>query len=237
MSIYFDESARVFHLRSASWSWVFRIGMWGTLEHLGWGPALERWDGGNAPRPVDRAFSPNPHGADRTCSPDAMAQEYPTAHGADFRSPALAVRHQDGSRQAELAYARHRILEGKPGLEGLPASYAETASEARTLEIDMVDAPSGLVVTLSWTVFADWDIMTRSVRVHNGGTQPVHLDRVLSASLDLGDRNWDMIQLPGAWARERFATRSPLGFGTRTFGSRRGASSHQHNPFICLARP
>ena len=40
-----------------------------------------------------------------------------------------------------------------------------------------------------------------------------------------------MVQLSGSWARERYVEETRLGHGMRSFGSMRGVSSHQHNPF------
>jgi len=58
--------------------------------------------------------------------------------------------------------------------------------------------------------------------------------RALSASVDLTRSDLDMLQLSGDWARERGIVRRSLAQGTQSVESRRGASSHQHNPFIAL---
>lgn len=43
---------------------------------------------------------------------------------------------------------------GKPQLPGLPATYVEEGSEADTLSLLLLDEPSGLQITLRYTVFA-----------------------------------------------------------------------------------
>jgi alpha-galactosidase len=45
------------------------------------------------------------------------------------------------------------------------------------------------------------------------------------------------LYLPGAWSRERHVERSPLGHYRHVVESRRGASSHQENPFLALLAP
>ena len=50
------------------------------------------------------------------------------------------------------------------------------------------------------------------------------------------DSEFDLIQLSGAWARERNIVRTPLRSGNQSIESRRGASSHAQNPFIALVR-
>ncbi len=237
MPIQFNSNTRTFHLTTSGSSYVFQVGPWGRLVHLGWGPRLTAWGGGTAPRPADRAFSPNPDPNDRTLSLDTLPQEFPTAGGTDFRSPALDLRHADGSKQLELAYSTHRLVPGKPPLSGLPCAYVEIVEEADTLEVDLVDALSKLTVTLSYTAYRDRDVLVRSVRIHNGGQTPVDLRSVQSVSLDFGDRNFHLITLPGAWSRERALERQPLARGFQGAHSRRGASSHQQHPFVALARP
>jgi len=186
---------------------------------------------------VDRPFSPNPDPRDRTLSLDSLPQEFPTSGGTDFRVPALLLRHADGAKQADLTYAAHRILAGKPPLSGLPCSYVELVEEADTLEVDLVDAPSGLMVTLTYSVYRQRDVLTRSVRIRNTGKSTVELLSVQSVSLDFDDSHFDLLTLPGAWGRERSLERRWLHAGVQAVESRRGASSHQQHPFLALARP
>ena len=81
---------------------------------------------------------------------DPVALEYPTPGSGDYRVPALVVEQPDGSTVLELAYRDapdpRRASRRSPGL---PATYAEADDEAETLEVDLADAPTGLVVTLS----------------------------------------------------------------------------------------
>jgi alpha-galactosidase len=242
MAITFDPLNQSFHLTTgpsagSGSSYVFSVGPQGRLVHQGWGPRLTAWAGAAAPRPVDRAFSPNPGRDDRTVSWDTLPQEFPTAGATDFRSAALRLRHADGSWQAELAYQTHRILPGKPPLAGLPCAYVEVVEEADTLEVDLIDAPTQLTVTLVYTVYRDRDVLVRSARVTNGGKGSVELFAFQSLSVDFGDKDFDLITLPGAWGRERAIDRRPLSSGLQGADSRRGASSHQQHPFLALARP
>ncbi|MEQ8196519.1 MAG: alpha-galactosidase, partial [Clostridiaceae bacterium] len=48
------------------------------------------------------------------------------------------------------------------------------------------------------------------------------------------NKDYDFLHLHGAWAKERNVERRPLLNGTQSIESRRGASGHQHNPFIAL---
>jgi alpha-galactosidase len=115
--------------------------------------------------------------------------------------------------------------------------YSENGDEAATLAVTLADEPSGLEVVLAYTVFAGRDVIARSARIVNAGRSPVTLRRALSASLDLPRHKLDFIRLPGAWARERWVERDRLHSGLQAIGSRRGASSHQDNPFFALVAP
>lgn len=47
----------------------------------------------------------------------------------------------------------------------------------------------------------------------------------------------NLVHLAGAWARERHIQRVPLTSGNISVDSKRVSSSHQHSPFMALARP
>lgn len=113
----------------------------------------------------------------------------------------------------------------------------EKEDEAETLEINMLDEKIGLEMILSYTIFSDYPVITRNVKFINHGTEDIYLERVLSASIDLPDSEYEMISLTGAWARERHIKTRRLNHGIQASGSRRGCSSAEYNPFLCLKRP
>jgi len=224
-----DAAARQFHLQNGRISYVIGILDNGALGGLHFGPPL-------AAGRSYRHLAPTPFGGFTNRLGDAVALEYPTAGGGDYRVPALGVEHTDGSTVLELGYAEHRIVAGKPSIPGLPACYVEADDEADTLEVDLVDAPSGATVTLSYTIFGDRALIARHARVRNGGAGVLRLSAAMSASLDLPDHAWSLVHLSGTWARERHVRTRPLELGRQSISSSRGSSSHQHNPFIALRR-
>ncbi|AWI09320.1 alpha-galactosidase [Ereboglobus luteus] len=234
-------SQPLFFLQCAASSYVIGVHPQGTLCHLYWGPKVSADACADFAKLLDipvRPFSTDIRNSDGARTPlDILPSEYPTANTGDFAPPAIDVEHADGSRGLRLAYESHRIIPGKPPIPGLPSTYAETDDEAATLEILLRDAPSNILVTLRYAVFANRDAIARSAEVKNEGAQPVTLRRALSAAIDFPERPLDMIHLPGAWARERWVERQPLHSGEQWIASRRGASSHQHNPFFALASP
>ncbi|UJF36373.1 alpha-galactosidase [Paenibacillus hexagrammi] len=203
--------------------------------HVYWGKSIRP---GQLPfilQYVERcSFSPNPLPEDRTISLDTLPQEYPAYGTSDFREPAYQTALQNGSTISELVYQAHRIYSGKPKLEGLPATYTEIDEEAQTLELELIDNVTGLRVVLMYTVFEEHAAIARSVKFINGGSEDIKLLRALSMSVDFKSSQFDLLQLSGSWARERHLERRALAPGKITVESRRGASSHQHNPFIAL---
>jgi alpha-galactosidase len=230
MPIEWDAEASQWHIRSDHLSYVLRVHADGSLGHVYIGRPLAL--GQAYMHLVPGEF----HGfANRVGDP--VPFEYPTAGIGDFGIPALAVVQADGSSAVRLGYTAHRIVRGKPPLTGLPATYVEDDAEADTLEVDLADEPSGLMVMLSYTVFRDFAAIARHATVRNGGDWPVRLTTAMSLSLELPDADWNMTTLSGTGVRERHLVTRRLAHGRRSVSSRRGHSGHEHNPFLLLARP
>ena len=150
--------------------------------------------------------------------------------------PALTIEQADGTNVVRLAYVSHRIVPGKPAIPGLPSTYVESDDEATSVEIELADRPSGTEVTLSYTIFRDHPIVARAVRIRNGSGSRLRVTTAMSASLDLPDDDWTLVQLSGAWARERHVTERRLAPGRQSTASLRGASGHEHDPSLILRR-
>lgn len=236
-SIVYDTLNRVFNLQGARSSYLIQILRDGYLVHLHWGGQVRSYHGGAAVRHADRAFSPNPYAEDRTFSLDTIPQEYPAYGHTDFRAPAIQLEWPDGSRITDFRYASHRIFAGKPALAGLPATYVEADAEAETLEITLRDTLYPVALVLSYTIFHGTDILARSVRITNDSDATVRILKAASLNVDFRDDQFELLHLSGTWGRERQVIRKKVDAGVYAVESRRGASSHQHNPFVALLRP
>lgn len=235
MSIIFNEATKVFHLQTKNTSYVFQVYKNGYLAHLYWGKKIKKANPEELLAIKARgSFSANPDPDDIILTLDTLPQEYPSYGNTDFRTPAYQVQLENGTTVTDLKYDSYRIIKGKPSLEGLPATYVESNGEAETLEIVLVDSLIGLKAILSYTVYKNHDAITRNVRFINEGNTKLKLLRALSMSIDFDNCNYDFMHLYGAWAKERNIERRPLINGTQFIESRRGASGHQHNPFIAI---
>lgn len=233
--ITFDDKQQTFHLHNDQISYVLGIEDGGVLAHLYYGQRINHYHGQLKNPRLDRGFSGNlPGSDDRTYSLDTILREYSSAGDGDYREPAMIVRQSDGSRSAMFSYDKHTIINGKPKLNGLPAAYTQTKDEAQTLVIELVDKVSQLKLALSYTIYRNRPVVTRSVQVINGGTETVHLEKIASMAIDLPAGDKQVISLPGAHVNERHVDRQDISFGTKVFQSRRGTTSHHMNNFIAL---
>ena len=233
MPVFCDEKLKQFQLDTKSSSYVMKVRD-GFLLHLYWGSRLDvrdhsymLWDQGRA------AFSCRLEGCDGPILDD-MRLEYPAWGRGDNRTPALEVINPDGSDIADLRYVSYRITDGKPMPDGLPAMYCEPDDGVQTLEIILRDPVSGLSVSLFYSVFPDTDIITRRALITNGSKDTLKLETALSAAIDFDRCDFDVISNHGTHCRERHVERAPLARGKFELYSRRGASSHVHNPFLIL---
>ncbi|MCL6605474.1 MAG: alpha-galactosidase [Paenibacillus sp.] len=235
MGIQYISNERIFHLQSKETSYVIQLLHVGVPAHVYWGKKIRSGGLSSILQRVERcSFSPNPFPEDMSISYDTLPQEYPAYGVGDFRHPAYQIQAENGTTASEAIYDKHRIYKGKPSLEGLPSTYVEHEDEAETLELELFDATAGMRIILSYTVFNELNAITRSVRFINEGTESFRLLRGLSMSIDFRDSNYDLLHLSGSWARERYMERRALASGMQGVESRRGASSHAHNPFLAL---
>ena len=174
---------------------------------------------------------------------DTSAREFPDTGRGDTRRPAIQIETPQGHRISALVYAGHDTVAGKPGLAGLPATYASAAgapcdsgndANVHTLRIRLRDAHLQLDATLNYTLFPQHNAVARSVCLHNGGLEALTVRQLQSFSVDLPEGDWETLQLSGTWAAERTPVRRPVGPGETGIQSRLGYSSHQHSPFFAL---
>lgn len=236
MAIYFDEKNKVFNLQTKNTSYIFAVIQDKYLFHMHYGKKVSSVCNVEE---YARQFNMNYATEDSTSNGvigDYLPQEFSTFGSADYRKPTFHAQYENGGTVSKFSYKGYKIYGGKPALSGLPATYAESDSEATTLEIYLKDEYSGLEATLLYTVFEEIDAIARSIQYKNSGKAPVHLKSVLSMSVDFVDKDFDFVHLPGSWARERMIEKIPLGHAKIEMGSNRGTTSHIRNNFYALSR-
>lgn len=220
-----------FHLYNGEMSYVIEISRQKDLLNIYYGARIDAEDI-EAPGRLTTAFSCCADDNDPEYSLSVLAQEYPSAGAADFRSPAYEVTNDKGMHTPELKYRSYEIVNGKPKISGLPAVYTESDDEAQTLIITAADELYGLEVRLFYTVFEKLNVICRHAEVKNCGRSEITLNNAQSVSLDFPAGDYEYIHLEGAWAREKHIDRNNVHKGIQGFESRRGASGHTENPFL-----
>ena len=236
--IEFHNESKEFHLTNKYISYILKIFDNGRIGNLYFGKRIRRYrDFSHLLQSGDRAMAIYQRESEFDYSLQYTKMEYPVYGTGDFRSPALEIEQENGSRITEFVYAGHKIYKGKKSLDGLPALYAEKDDEAQTLEIYLNDSICGTTIILRYTIYEDFPAICRNVEVKHEKDSTIKIQRLFSTSLDLPDSNYEMIQLSGAWARERYVKTRKIQQGTQGFCSTCGCSSAEHNPFMILKRP
>lgn len=231
--IIFNQESCTFYLETEKTSYIMRVLENGNMYHCYYGNKIARDDMRyyNLFKFMD--FASNFSVEDKTASMDAIAQECPTRGRGDYRTPAVVVENEYGRAVNELKYKGYRIVDGKPSHKEMPQLNA-TGNECQTLEITLEDCVNEFEVILSYSVFEKENVIARRTEVKNVSNKKLNLLHVSSLCLDLDTKDLEMLSLEGAWGRERHVERYPLHHGMSTIESRRGASSHQLNPFAAL---
>ena len=237
MGIVYNKEQRTFTLHTRNTSYQMKRGNLDYLLHLYYGPTIGDTDMSYQIRQYDRGFSGNPYESrnERTFSLDAQPQEFSTQQQGDFRTSSIEVVNGDGSYSFHGKVTDHRILKGKYRLDTLPTVFAREGDTVDSLQITLADAVSRVQVVLLYSVFEEADVITRAVRVVNGGDRPIRLKKIMSVCMDfLNGSHMDLVSLPGRYGQERQVERQHMNHHIHTIGSVRGSSSHQQNPFVIL---
>lgn len=232
-----NTETKEFHLFNQNVSYIFRVlEKSHYLEHLYYGSRVKHRESFH--HLIEREVRPssNLFEGDHTSSLEHIKQEYPSYGTTDFRYPAYMITDQVNSHITDFQFESYKIIKGKPSLANLPSTYVEDSTEADTLEITLYDSVIKTKLILSYTIYANRNVITRNTKFVNEGTTAVFINNAMSASIDFPDDQYEMIHLYGAWARETHMETRKLSKGIQSISSTRGASSHVHNPFLALKR-
>lgn len=235
MPITFDEKRKIFKLDTLDSTYAIGIRE-GYLIHLYYGKKIPDDNLLDLPfRGYFATISPkNVHVDDYKFSLDVQPMEYSCNGSGDYRLAALSIKDSMGRTTTDIRYLDHKIYDGKPKLKGLPATYCNDDSEAQTLELITIDKFTGAKVTLYYTAFANYSVITESVKVENTGKETFEIEKVASCCVNFPSMDYNMINLSGVWSRERRVITRHLAHGIQSVASKRGSSSHNHNPFVAL---
>ena len=234
INIFYNEKDKAFKLRANNTDYMMKVCEEGYLAHIYYGNKVPDEDLTYLLRLDESPFTPATNDRDRASFMDTLPFEYPCFGIGDYRESAFKIMDANGMSTCDLRYVSHKMYEGKPKLEGLPATFATEESGCSTLEITMYDKYADIEVVLIYTAFNKLDVITRSAVITNKGEKPFKITRALSTCVDFDTDKMDMITLNGSWARERAVERCRLHHAKQLVDSCKGESSHQNNPFVAL---
>lgn len=236
MPIIYDSKNKTFKLDTSTSSYIIKIYDENYILNLYYGAKIpDTYIPDRETLSPNASFSPaNPVIGEHGFSPDTAPMEYGTNGAGDFRISALSVKNHNGDSVTDIRYTGHKIYKGKPEIPKQPSTYANNENEATTLELYAFDSVTGLKITLYYTVFEYYGVMTRRVRAENTGGGTLEIERIFSLCLNLPSMDYDLITLYGRHTKERNIERRALAHGIQGVESKRGISGHCQNPFAAL---
>lgn len=237
MNIFFNSNNMEFHLQNDKISYIIKVLGTGDLGHLYFGKRLNhRENFSNMLQIFEHQVPYTPEQIDGVSgfALDTLKQEFPAFGTGDYREPAYVILQENGSRVTDYKFSKYEIFNRKPSLKGLPQTYLENDDEAKTLQITLKDKHLNSEIILSYTIYKNYPIITRNSNIINNGSSPLTLERFLSFNMDIPQKNYELMHLSGAWARERHVVTTPINQNRISIDSKRGASSSNNNPFIAL---
>ncbi len=223
-------------------TYAFRVLDCGYLEHLYYGKKIRLIDDdGEVTNALTEKHDVVPgnnnvyNESNTTFSLNDMRLEFSANGKGDNREPFIEVIHADGSRTSDFTFDSAKITNEKIGLDTLPSSHDESG-KCSGLIVTLVDRSYSLAVELSYYSFEDTDVIVRSARLINNGTEDVRLLRFMSVQIDTCNTDMIFTTFNGAWVREMTRYDHVLQRGKTVNDSCVGASSSTANPFVMFSQ-
>jgi alpha-galactosidase len=143
-------------------------------------------------------------------------REFPDIGRSDVRLPAIHIEHAGGDTVTAFAYQSHEIVQGKPSLPGLPATYGGEG-DVSTLIVQMYDNISDVSAALSYSIFPKYNAIARSFSITNNGSKNIVIERAASFSTDFPNMDLEMIEPHGDWSHEFNTVRRKIDYGETTY--------------------
>lgn len=243
----------LFILDTANTTYCFHILPSGHLEHLYYGRRIDL-TGGFEPLVQKVSFvggTQLTYSAEHPqLSLEDVCLEVSSYGKGDIREAFIEITHADGNRTNDFLFREARLIRGKRNLEGLPSAYLEIADNEKvnneitdsekadcyhSLEIELYDKYYSITLLITYSVFEECDVITRSARVINQSDQIIRLERLMSNQLELNPEEYQITTFHGTWAREmeRYQTKALPGIYIND--SKAGVSGNRSNPFFMVS--
>ena len=133
--ISYNEKERVFKLDTPNTTYMIGVvDEENFVGHIYYGKKLKEAEAAYLLRTEEPPFVPSKNNRERCSFYDCFPFEYPTSGLGDYREGCISVRTAAGYVGSMLSYVSHEIIQGKPELEGLPATFG-TEEDGTTFKL------------------------------------------------------------------------------------------------------
>jgi len=207
MGILMNKDKRIFALQSLNTSYIFGIDNEGLVRHLYWGNRVDEIKDFDMPVLVEVS----------TNDPvfEITPEEFPVFGSLRYKEHCLKVDFSDGTREIVYKYVGYSILENE-------------------LIINLKDTYYDFEINLHYLVHEEFDLIERWVTLKNNSNEVIKIDKIHSGQFHIPYENLNFSNVHGHWGAEQQRFTQKVGYGKICIESRRGISSHNHNPYFIL---
>ena len=211
MSIAMNQKKSIFLLNTRSSSYAFGIDDQGLVRHLYWGEKIEFVE--DFEMPVLTEVSTNDPVFEIT------REEFPVYGSLRYKEHCLKAAFADGTREVVYQYCGYDIIQTE--------AYEE-------LVVQLKDTCYDFAIYLHYKVYADCDLMERSVTVENGTSEVIQIEKLHSGQFHIPYEGLNFSNVHGHWGAEQQRFVQKVSYGKIVIENRRGISTHNHNPYFIL---
>ena len=148
----------------------------------------------------------------------------------DHRDKSILLFNPDNSFANDFVFKSATLMKGKKAIPCLPSSFGAE----KTLTFEFEDKHEKLLLTVSYSVYRDSDVITVRSSLKNLNEKTVTIKKFSSLQLDISESGFTASTFDGFWGGERYRHDTPLSSGVFINQSLAGVSSSQHNPFSLI---
>ena len=218
----------VFLLSAQNFSYMFRVGTHGQLEHLHFGAPVQVSDAAAFAVKTGTGWGCSVcYDKDGTCL-DTLPSEWSGSGRGDYRESPLELATDGNAFATDFVYSSHTVLEG---IVPMTSGFPQAKGGSQTLEVCM-EHPGGYRLKLYYTLFDT--VLTRRVVLENNSEKRVSLHKLMSFCVDIPG-NYEMTTFDGSWIAEMRPGKVPVGAARVVHDSVTGFSSNRHQPGFLLS--
>lgn len=224
-----------FILETKNTMYIFKKDKSGYLIHLYYGKSIN----------IDKESLDNllvipahPIGTDLRLSKENMfvlevvPQELSSFGKGDLRHPCIMLKNTDSNTTNMFTYDSYELIKSYE-YSTLP-SVKDDLGEGEALRVNLSDKENNIDVSVIYTVFSDYDVISRKTLITNKNKESVLIKNAYSLELDFRGKDYSVKTFHGSWANEMNAYDQKIGVGRFVNESLTGTSSNRTNPLVYL---